>query len=80
MEFPKEVKEYILSYLPHPYKKPHHLDAINTDPVFADFTIERGREFDRDPELQRENAWWLDSFIEYKKYARMRRIAYMIMN
>ena len=80
MEFPKEIKEYILSYLPHPYKKPPHLDAINTDKLFADFTIERERELERDPEREGENAWWLDSFIEYKSYRRMRWVAFDIMN
>ena len=30
MEFPNEIKEYILSYLSPPYKKPLHLDVIKT--------------------------------------------------
>lgn len=28
MEFPNNIKEYILSYLSHPYKKPPHVDVI----------------------------------------------------
>ena len=49
MEFPNEIKEYILSYLPHPYKKPPHLDAINKSPLFMDFTIEREMMLELEP-------------------------------
>ena len=30
MEFPNDIKKYILSYLPYPYKKPAHFSAIQT--------------------------------------------------
>jgi hypothetical protein len=72
MEFPVEIKEYILSYLPHPYKKPHHLDVIKNDTTFVNFVRDRkgeyaGRELlihDPDGPIPP----WIDSYIEYKKY------------
>ena len=69
MEFPNEIKEYILSYLPHPYKKPPHLDAINKSPLFADFTIEREMmlELETNDNL-RFNCSWIDSYVQYRKY------------
>lgn len=30
MEFPEDIKKNILSYFPHTYKKPLHLDVIKT--------------------------------------------------
>lgn len=69
MEFPNEIKEYILTYLPHPYKRPLHLDAINKTPMFADFTIEREMTLELEEELDGEIDYrWLNSYIEYKKY------------
>jgi hypothetical protein len=59
MEFPNEIKCYILSYLPHPYKKPTHVEAINKTPMFADLTIDRL--------LTKNDYLWMNSYIEYKK-------------
>lgn len=68
MEFSNEIKRYILSYLPHPYKKPNHVVAINKTPMFADLTIDRSLTF----ELEEENDYlWLNSYIEYKKWRQM---------
>lgn len=72
MEFPEEIKSYILSYLPHPYKKPLHLDAINKSSLFADFTIEREMIFELEKDIDDTfDFLWLDSYIEYKKYRNM---------
>ena len=69
MEFPNQIKEYILTYMPHPYKRPLHLDAINKTPMFADFTIEREMTLGLEEELDGEIDYrWLNSYIEYKKY------------
>jgi len=69
MEFPNEIKEYILSYLPHPYKRPTHLEAINRDPLFADMSI------DRLLILELKNlvdggyeCLWMNSYVEYRKW------------
>lgn len=72
MEFPEEIKSYILSYLPHPYKKPLHLDAINKSSLFADFTIEREMIFELEKDIgDTFDFLWLDSYIEYKKIRNM---------
>ena len=69
MEFPNEIKKYILSYLPYPYKKPLHLDAINKTPLFADLTIEREMLFELEKDIDDNFDFvWMDSYIEYKKY------------
>lgn len=72
MEFPNEIKQYIMSYLPHPYKKTIHVEAINKTPMFADFSIDRlltlelEREIDGKIELP-----WMNSYIEYKHWRRL---------
>lgn len=72
MEFPNEIKKYILSYLPHPYKKPPHLDAINKSQLFADFTIEREMIFESDTNNNlTHDCIWIDSYIQYQKYRNM---------
>jgi hypothetical protein len=69
MEFPNEIKQHILSYLPHPYKKPFHLDAINKTPMFADLTIDREMTLELEKELDDEISFlWMNSYIEYKKH------------
>jgi len=69
MEFPNEIKKYIMSYLPHPYKKPLHLDAINKTPMFADLTIDREMTLESEEEQGgHDSGAWLNSYIEYKKY------------
>ena len=69
MEFPNEIKQYILSYLPHPYKKPLHLTAINTTPMFADFTIDRQMAMEVSQEIGIIPGYkWFDSYVEYKKW------------
>ena len=35
MYFPNEVMKYILSFLPHPYRKPPHLDAFKEIPAYC---------------------------------------------
>lgn len=68
MEFPNEIKIEILSYLPHPYKKPNHLDAINKTPMFADLSIERLMMLELEKEIDGEIEFeWMNSFTEYKK-------------
>ena len=69
MEFPDEIKQYILSYLPYPYKKPLHLDAINKTPMFADLTIDRLMTLELEENIESEVDYlWLNSYIEYKKW------------
>jgi len=69
MEFPDEIKREILSYLPHPYKKPGHVEAINKTPLFADFTIDRSMTLEIEKEIDGEvDLVWLNSFIEYRKW------------
>ena len=69
MEFPNEIKLEILSYLPHPYRKPYHVEAINKTPLFADLTIERLLTFEIEEEIVGEDDMlWLNSYIEYKKW------------
>lgn len=69
MEFPDEIKKYILSYLPHPYKKPIHLDAINKTPMFADLTIDRLMTLELEQEIDGEiDLEWMNSYVEYKKW------------
>jgi len=69
MEFPDEIKREILSYLPHPYKKPSHVEAINKTPLFADFTIDRSLTLEIEKEIDGEvDLVWLNSFIEYRKW------------
>lgn len=69
MEFPDEIKREILSYLPHPYKKPVHVEAINKTPLFADFTIDRSMRLENEKEIDGEvDLVWLNSFIEYRKW------------
>jgi hypothetical protein len=69
MEFPNEIKCYILSYLPHPYKKPIHVEAINKTPMFADLTIDRLLTLEECGEdIDNKNDYlWMNSYIEYKK-------------
>ena len=69
MEFPNEIKEYIFSYFPHPYKKPSHLDAINKNNMFVDMKIDRELTLEIQEENDSEFYYpWLNSYIEYKKY------------
>ena len=69
MEFPDEIKKYILSYLPHPYKKPIHLDAINKTPMFADLSIDRLMTLELEEEIDGEiDLEWMNSYVEYKKW------------
>tara|TARA_Y100000389_G_scaffold153881_1_gene154242 strand:+ start:2587 stop:2820 length:234 start_codon:yes stop_codon:yes gene_type:complete len=69
MEFPNEIKEYIFSYLPHPYKKPNHLDAINKTPIFADLTIDRLMTLELEQEIDGDiDLEWMNSYVEYKKW------------
>tara|TARA_B110001450_G_C17517026_1_gene438909 strand:+ start:449 stop:682 length:234 start_codon:yes stop_codon:yes gene_type:complete len=69
MEFPNEIKEYILSYLPHPYKKPNHLDAINKTPMFADLTIDRLMTLELEEQIDGIiDLEWMNSYVEYKKW------------
>lgn len=69
MEFPEEIKKYILSYLPHPYKKPIHLDAINKTPMFADLSIDRLMTLELEEEIDGEiDLEWMNSYVEYKKW------------
>lgn len=69
MEFPDEIKKYILSYLPHPYKKPIHLDAINKTPMFADLSIDRLMTLELEQEIDGEiDLEWMNSYVEYKKW------------
>ena len=67
MEFPREIKEYILSYLPHPYKTPLHLGAINKTPMFADMTLDREMTLWMQEEIDCDDVTWMDSYIEYRK-------------
>jgi len=72
MEFPNEIKQYILSYLPYPYKKPLHLDAINKTPMFADMTIDREMTLELETEIDGDfDCAWLNSYVQYKKYRNM---------
>ena len=41
MEFPNDIKEHILSYLSHPYKKPPHLDVIKTSKEYRIHTYKK---------------------------------------
>jgi len=69
MEFPNEIKLEILSYLPHPYRKTYHVDAINKTPLFADLTIDRLLTLETAEETDEgDNLTWLNSFIEYKNW------------
>lgn len=65
MEFPKEIMQMILEYLPHPYRKPLHLEAIASDARFADFVIEQA--FNHE---DGDTPDWGDSFIAYRKWRR----------
>lgn len=73
MEFPNEIKREILSYLPHPYKKPSHVEAINKTPLFADFTIERLIAAECEEE---DEPLWNNSYIEYRKWRFKNRYVY----
>lgn len=69
MEFPNEIKLEILSYLPHPYRKTNHVEAINKTPLFADLTIDRSMTVEIEKEIDGEvDLPWLNSFIEYRKW------------
>jgi len=66
MEFPTEIKQYILSYLPCLYKKTLHVNAINNTPLFADLTIDRLMTHEVLQEVDVDVDFiWMNSFIEY---------------
>jgi len=72
MEFPEDVKKYILSFLPHVYRKTLHVYAINRTPLFADFTIERMMMIELEEETNDQYHYiWLNSFLEYKKWRKI---------
>jgi hypothetical protein len=62
MEFPPELMGEIMSYLPHPYRRPLHLDAIYADHRFADFVIDRELYYEDE-----EIPDWDNSYMEYLK-------------
>jgi hypothetical protein len=69
MEFPNEIKQYILSYLPHPYKRPIHVEAINKTPMFSDLSVDRLLTLELEEEIDGEvDLIWLNSFVEYRKW------------
>ena len=63
MEFPEELFKNILTYLPHPYKIPPHISAINNDNTFHNFIIDREMYYE-----DGENPEWINSYIKYKKW------------
>ena len=65
MEFPQEIMTTIMGYIPHPYKHPPHLDAINSHNPYAEFMIDQAL-YNEDGETPE----WSDSFIAYKKWRR----------
>ena len=72
MEFPEDIKKYILSYLPRVYRKTLHVNAINRTPLFADFTIERMMMIELEDETNDQYHYiWLNSFLEYKKWRKI---------
>lgn len=69
MEFPNDIKLYILSYLPHPYKKPLHIEALNKTPMFSDLMIDRALTLELEEEIDGDiDPLWLNSYIQYKKW------------
>ena len=69
MEFPEEIKQYILSYLPHPYKNPAHVEAINKTAMFADLIVDRLLTYEIEEEIDGEvDFLWLNSYMEYQKW------------
>ena len=69
MEFPSEIHQYILSFLPlpHIYKQTLHVKAINTTALFADFTIDRLITMELDTETNEDHIW-LNSYVQYKRW------------
>lgn len=77
MEFPEEIKQYILSYLPHPYKKPAHVEAINKTAMFADLTVDRLLTYEIEEEIDGEvDFLWLNSYMEYQKWRHLNSLLY----
>lgn len=66
MEFPPDVFKHILTFFPTWYRNPCHVIAINTDPLFADFTIYRLQTSDSEI-IYYWDILWINSFIQYKK-------------
>ena len=64
MEFPPELMREIMSYIPHPYRRPLHLDAINADNTFNDFVTDREMYYEDDGEFPE----WGNSYFDYKKW------------
>ena len=65
MEFPQEIMTTIMGYIPHPYRRPSHLDALNTCAKYADFVIDQALYHE-----DGETPEWSDSFIAYTKWRR----------
>lgn len=77
MEFPEVIKQYILSYLPHPYKKPTHVEAINKTAMFADLTVDRLLTYEIEEEIDGGvDFLWLNSYMAYQKWRHLNSLLY----
>lgn len=52
-----------MEYMPYPYRKPSHLEAICASNQFADFVIDQALYYE-----DGEVPDWSDSFVAYKKW------------
>ena len=72
MEFPNDIKQNILSYLPHPYKKPFHLDVIKKSGLMIDFVFNKlfFMEYEyKEKDIENSiHSIWINSVMEFKNF------------